>query len=77
MTSDAYLSAEAARPRVDIDCQLVAYGWAVQGRTEMNLYAGQRAAVQEFIMAPGHGRVDYLLSRFTLRQAARRPGQVA
>ena len=75
MTSDAYLSAEA-RARVEIDRQLVACGWAVQGRAEINLYAGQGVAAREFLMAPGHGRADYLLSGFTLRQAARRPGQV-
>jgi type I restriction enzyme R subunit len=60
MTRDAYLSAEA-RARVEIDRQLAACGWAVQGRAEMNLYAAQGVAVREFIMAPGHGRADYLL----------------
>jgi type I restriction enzyme, R subunit len=60
MTSDAYLPAEA-RARVEIDRQLAACGWLVQGRAETNLYAGQGVAVREFIMAPGHGRSDYLL----------------
>ncbi len=60
MTNDAYLAAEA-RARVEIDRQLVACGWKVQSRDEMNLYAGQGVAVREFIMAPGHGRTDYLL----------------
>jgi type I restriction enzyme R subunit len=60
MTNDAYLAAEA-RARVEIDRQLVACGWKVQSRDEMNLYAGQGVAVREFIMAPGHGRADYLL----------------
>lgn len=55
-----YLTAEA-RARVVIDQQLEAAGWVVQDRAEMNLYAGQGVAVREFIMAPGHGRVDYLL----------------
>ncbi|MEX2660059.1 MAG: type I restriction-modification enzyme R subunit C-terminal domain-containing protein [Acidimicrobiales bacterium] len=60
MTDDAYLAAEA-RARVEIDRQLVACGWEVQSRGEMNLYARQGVAVREFIMAPGHGRADYLL----------------
>ena len=60
MTNDAYLAAEA-RARVEIDRQLAACGWVVQDRAEMNLYAGQGVAVREFIMAPGHGRADYLL----------------
>ncbi|MEJ7582686.1 MAG: DEAD/DEAH box helicase family protein, partial [Acidimicrobiales bacterium] len=60
MTSEAYLTAEA-RARVEIDRQLVACGWVVQDRRDMNLYAGQGVAVREFIMATGHGRADYLL----------------
>ena len=60
MSSDAYLPAEA-RARVEIDRQLTACGWLVQGRAEMSLYAGEGVAVREFIMAPGHGRADYLL----------------
>jgi type I restriction enzyme R subunit len=57
MTSDAYLTAEA-RARVKIDRQLVACGWVVQDRSEMNLYAVQGGAVREFIMSTGHGRAD-------------------
>jgi len=60
MTSAGYLTAEA-RARVEIDRQLVACGWLVQDRAEMNLYAGHGVAVREFFMAPGHGRADYLL----------------
>lgn len=60
MSEDDYLPAEA-RARKEIDRQLVACGWLVQDRSEMNLYAGQGVAVREFIMAPGHGRADYLL----------------
>ena len=60
MTEDVYLAAEA-RARVEIDRQLVACGWLVQNRAEMNLYAGPGVAVREFIMATGHGRSDYLL----------------
>ena len=60
MTTDDYLAAEA-RARVEIDRQLIACGWEVQSRDQMNLYASQGVAVREFIMATGHGRADYLL----------------
>ena len=60
MTNTDYLTAEA-RARVEIDRQLAECGWLVQDRTAMNLSAGQGVAVREFIMAPGHGRADYLL----------------
>ena len=60
MSDATYLPAEA-RARVEIDRQIVACGWLVQNRAETNLYAGQGVAVREFIMAPGHGRADYLL----------------
>lgn len=49
------------RARVLIDAQLVAAGWSVQDRQELNLFASQGVAVRESIMAPGHGRADYLL----------------
>jgi type I restriction enzyme, R subunit len=49
------------RARVLIDRQLVAAGWVVQSRDELNLFAGQGVAVREVIMAAGHGRADYLL----------------
>jgi len=62
MTNAVYLAAEA-RARIEIDRQLVAGGWEVQSREGMNLYAGQGVAVREFIMAPGHGRADYLLAK--------------
>lgn len=58
--SKGYLTAEA-RARVEIDRQLVACGWVVQDRKDLNLYAGQGVAVREFIMAAGHGRADYVL----------------
>jgi hypothetical protein len=60
VTEDVYLAA-GARARVEIDRQLVACGWLVQNRAEMNLYASKGVAVREFIMASGHGRSDYLL----------------
>ncbi|MGH3903861.1 MAG: type I restriction-modification enzyme R subunit C-terminal domain-containing protein [Pseudonocardiaceae bacterium] len=44
-----------------IDRQLAAAGWLVQDRSELNLFAGDGVAVRETIMAPGHGRADYLL----------------
>ncbi len=49
------------RARVLIDRQLAAAGWLVQDRGELNLYAGDGVAGREAIMAPGHGRADYLL----------------
>ena len=58
--ADARLAAEQ-RARVRIDAQLGAAGWSVQDRSALNLFAGDGIAVREAIMAPGHGRVDYLL----------------
>jgi len=49
------------RARALIDAQLTAAGWAVQDRDDLNLFAGPGVAVREAIMAPGHGRADYLL----------------
>ena len=60
VSEDDYLPAEA-QARKEIDRQLVACGWLVQDRSDMNLYAGPGVAVREFIMAAGHGRADYLL----------------
>ena len=57
---DARLAAEQ-RARVRIDAQLTAAGWCVQDTRDLNLFAGQGVAVREVVMAPGHGRVDYLL----------------
>ena len=57
---DARLAAEA-RARVLIDRQLEDAGWVVQDRCDLNLFAGLGVAVRESIMAPGHGRADYLL----------------
>jgi type I restriction enzyme R subunit len=64
------LSAEQ-RARAQIDRQLADAGWAVQGRAELNLFAGQGVAVREAIMRPGHGRADYLL--YVDQRAARAP----
>jgi type I restriction enzyme, R subunit len=59
VTTVSYLTAEG-RARVQIDRQLLACGWLVQDRSELNPYAGQGVAVREFVMARGHGRADYL-----------------
>jgi len=60
VTDAARLAAEQ-RARVLIDEQLQGAGWVVQDGKSMNLFAGQGIAVREVVMAPGHGRVDYLL----------------
>lgn len=57
---DARLAAEQ-RARVLIDKQLVAAGWVVQDKKDLNLFAAQGVAVRESIIAAGHGRADYLL----------------
>ena len=57
---EALLAAEQ-RARAQIDRQLTEAGWCVQSRAGLNLFAGDGVAVREVIMAPGHGRVDYLL----------------
>ncbi len=60
MTDDEYLATEA-RAGVEIDRQLVSRGWVVHSWDELNLFAGQRVAIREFIRATGHGRAGYLL----------------
>jgi type I restriction enzyme, R subunit len=47
--------------RQKIDAQLLEAGWVIQDRNEVNLGAGRGIAVREFLMAPGHGKADYLL----------------
>jgi type I restriction enzyme R subunit len=59
-SDESRLPAEA-RARALIDAQLRAAEWAVQDGGALNLFAGQGIAVREVVMAPGHGRVDYLL----------------
>lgn len=49
------------RARRQIDATLVAAGWVVQDRADINLKAGQGVAVREFRMAPDYGYADYLL----------------
>jgi integrase len=36
-------------------------GWVVQNQSSANLGAGRGVAIREFLMAPGHGKADYLL----------------
>ncbi|MGH6636002.1 MAG: DEAD/DEAH box helicase family protein [Gammaproteobacteria bacterium] len=45
----------------EIDADLTAAGWLVQGRDEMDLTAGRGIAVREFPMKSGFGFADYLL----------------
>jgi type I restriction enzyme R subunit len=49
------------RARRNIDAALVASGWAVQDRAELNLSAGRGVAVREFPLVGGLGYADYLL----------------
>ncbi len=49
------------RARAQIDAALMASGWVVQDREDMNLGAGRGVAVREFVLARGHGYADYLL----------------
>lgn len=56
----SYLTPEA-QARVRIDEMLAAAGWSVQGYGAVNLSAARGVAVREFVLAPGHGRADYLL----------------
>src|SRR5215213_2434122 len=49
------------KARREIDADLVAAGWLVQDREELDLTAGRGIAVREFQMKPGFGFADYLL----------------
>jgi type I restriction enzyme R subunit len=49
------------RARRKIDVALVASGWVVQDRDDMNVSAGRGVAVREFKLTSGHGFADYLL----------------
>lgn len=48
-----------ALARENIDTLLIACGWTIQNRSQMNLYAGQGVAVREFPLDTGYA--DYLL----------------
>ena len=56
---DRYLTPEA-RARVQIDKMLAAAGWAVQGRSEIDLSASRGVAIREFPLEGGN-EADYLL----------------
>lgn len=49
------------KARREIDADLIAAGWLVQNREELDLTAGKGIAVQEFPMKSGFGFADYLL----------------
>jgi type I restriction enzyme R subunit len=49
------------KARREIDAQLLASGWIVQDRADVDLTAGRGIAVREFPMKPGFGFADYLL----------------
>jgi type I restriction enzyme R subunit len=44
-----------------IDEMLALAGWVVQDSNAVNLAAARGVAVREFVLAPSHGRADYLL----------------
>lgn len=49
------------KARQDIDAKLIASGWLVQDRDDLDLTAGRGIAVREFPMKSGFGFADYLL----------------
>ena len=49
------------KARREIDAQLIAAGWLVVDRADLDLAAGRGIAVREFRMKPGFGFADYLL----------------
>src|SRR5690606_35334038 len=55
----AVMAKPEERARQLIDAQLVASGWVIQDREEMNLGAGMGVAVREYPLATGP--CDYLL----------------
>jgi type I restriction enzyme R subunit len=59
-SDDAYLAREA-KARKKIDQQLMAAGWIVQGKDEIDVDVARGVAIREFVLAKPHGRVDYLL----------------
>jgi type I restriction enzyme R subunit len=59
-SDDAYMAREA-KARKKIDEQLMAAGWVVQGKDEIDVHAARGVAIREFVLEKPHGRVDYLL----------------
>lgn len=49
------------KARREIDAKLIASGWLVQDRDDLDLTAGRGIAVREFPMKSGFGFADYLL----------------
>ncbi|MGH9385736.1 MAG: DEAD/DEAH box helicase family protein [Vicinamibacterales bacterium] len=49
------------RARREIDADLIAAGWLIQSRADLDLTAGRGVAVREFQMKAGFGFADYLL----------------
>lgn len=49
------------KARHEIDAKLIASGWTVQDRDDLDLTAGRGIAVREFPMKSGFGYADYLL----------------
>ncbi|MBM4263545.1 MAG: DEAD/DEAH box helicase [Deltaproteobacteria bacterium] len=49
------------KARREIDAKLIASGWKVQDRADLDLTAGRGVAVREFPMKSGFGYADYLL----------------
>lgn len=56
--ADPYRTPEG-RARIEIDKMLIAAGWAIQDRSEIDLYANRGVAVREFLLA-GNNEADYL-----------------
>ena len=49
------------KARREIDAKLLASGWLVQDRADLDLTAGHGIAIREFPMKSGFGFADYLL----------------
>src|ERR1017187_1155992 len=49
------------KARREIDAGLIAAGWLVQSRDDLDLTAGRGIAIREFAMKSGFGFADYLL----------------
>jgi type I restriction enzyme R subunit len=61
------------KARAEIDRLLVAAGWVIQNKDELDLTAGRGVAVREFVMKPGFGFADYCSMLIARRRARLRP----
>jgi len=61
------------KARREIDADLVAAGWVVQDRDDLDLTAGRGIAVREFHMKAEFGDADYL---YLARKAASAKGKL-